>query len=1324
MKNVEDFYPLSPMQQGMLFHSLYAPQSGVYHEQVYCRLDGELDVPAFEHAWQKVIDRHAILRTNFLIRSVKEPVQVVQKMAALTLEEKDWTGLSPDEQEASLQAFIAEDQRCGFDLTKAPLMRLALMRIASQAYQFVWSFHHILLDGWSVPLLLQEVLYQYESIRRGNPVNLPPVQPYRDYILWLRRQSLSDAEAFWRQKLQGFTVPTPIRTEHSQDRSRREITAGVKENETVIDEATTAALQAFARRNQFTLNTVLQGAWALLLSRYSREKDVLFGVTVSGRPPDLRGAEQMVGLFINTLPLRVAIGENTPVQEWLKSIQAQFAEMLQYQYSPLIQVQNWSDMRRGEPIFESILVFENFPISNSVQNVEGSFQIANVHSTEQTNFPLNLVAGVDKKLLLRILYDPQRFNAAEIERTLGHLATILKGFIDSPSRPVWSVPVITPAEKHRLLVEWNQTAVEFPQDRCVLKIFEEQACRTPDAIAAVSAADVELSITYQELNQRANHLAWYLRKREIGPERLVGICMERSIDQLVAILAVFKTGGAYLPLDPTYPPERLAYMLTDSGASTLLTQQRLSDLDLFSNVSESATVVNLDTGWQDITAQPGSNLDVEVTPGSLAYVIYTSGSTGRPKGVLIEHRGLLNLVFWHQHAFGITAADRATQLAGQGFDASVWEIWPYLTAGASIYIPDDATRASSVKLKDWLVANRITVSFIPTPLAEEMLQMDWPESACLRYMLTGGDRLHLYPSQKMPFALVNNYGPTEDTVVSTSGIVPVSPVQKKTPAIGRPIDNTRLYVLDDHLQPVPIGIPGELYISGTGLARGYLNQPELTAEKFLANPFESIQAARMYRTGDLVRYDEDGSLEFLGRLDDQVKIRGFRIELGEIEAALSQHPDLQSVAVTAVPGPGDPGDLQLALYAVPLPGAVIELKSIREFLRRSLPEYMLPSFLVQMDSFPLTSNGKIDRKALPAPDRTAALDREIIEPRDLLEYRLRQIWEEVLNVHPISLRDNFFELGGHSLLAVRLMTRVKESLGMEISLAGIFQHPTIEEVAAVLRGKQTEQESLLVPFHPKGSRTPLFFVHPSGGSVHFYVDLVEALGPEQPFYGIQARGVNGDQELHTAIEEMAGAYVEAMLSIQPEGPYRLGSWSLGVIIAYEMAQQLVAMGKKVDFLALLDQGPGIPTPKMKDDAEYLVNLFGKEIPISLEELRRYSAEEQVSIVWKKGLKKGFIYPGITLENFVHFIKIMKTQTEAWRGYHPQPYPGRITLFRAREQDHEGMELDLGWATLAIQGVETILVPGDHLTMIHPPFVKELASEIHTCIQKLGLQEAV
>ncbi|WP_414587305.1 amino acid adenylation domain-containing protein [Scytonema sp. PCC 10023] len=1046
--NVQDIYQLSPTQQGMLFHTLYAPSSGVYCQQFSCTFTGNLDVEAFSAAWQQVVARHVVLRTAFIWERQDQPLQVVYRQVKLPLEIHSWIGLSADEQQQQLQAFLESDRHRGFQLTKAPLMRLFLIQMSDDVYQFVWSYHHILLDGWSLPLVFLEVLRFYEALSVGQELQLPPSRSYRDYIAWLQKQNLEVAEEFWRQTLQGVTAPTPLvidKAYHSKS-----LQQSYSEEILLLSSEATSALVSFARKYQLTLNTLVQAAWALLLLRYSGETDVVFGVTVSGRTAPITGVESIVGLFINTLPMRVGLSGEDTVLPWLKQIHKLQVEISTYEYTPLVQIQRMSDVPQGLPLFESIVVFENYPVDTALEENSQKLQISDVRAFERNNYPLTVIAQPGVQLSLRFIYDSQRFESASVTRMVGHFQALLEGLVANPDQKLSHIPLLSATEQHQILIEWNNTQAPYPQEKCLHSLFEEQVQKTPDAIAVVFE---EQRLTYSELNTRANQLAHYLQALGVGPEVLVGVCLERSVEMVVGLLGILKAGGAYVPIDPEYPEERLAYMLEDSQVKVLLTQEKL----VARLAEQQAQLVCLDTNWQAISESSAENPHSVVLPHHLAYVIYTSGSTGKPKGAMNTHQAICNRLVWMQQAYQITPDDRILQKTPFSFDVSVWEFfWPLMT-GARLVVAQPGGHRDSAYLVKLIAQQQITtLHFVPSMLQVFLEEQSLESCISLRQVFCSGEALPKELQEKffarLGCSLHNLYGPTEAAIdVTYWQCQPDS--ELLTVPIGRAIANTQIYILDRHLQPVPTGVPGELHIGGVGLARGYLNRPETTAEKFIPNPFSSEPGSRLYKTGDLARYLSDGSIEYIGRVDFQVKIRGFRIELGEIEAVLTQHPDVNS-CVTIVREDA-PGEKRLVAYVVPDTRTAVTMSELRSFLKQKLPDYMVPSAFVMLDALPLSPNGKLDRRALPKPDTTRhERETDLVAPRTESEEILAKIWREVLHLEQVGIHDNFFELGGDSILSIQIIFKAKQA-GLQLTAKQIFEHLTIAELAAVANATQT-----------------------------------------------------------------------------------------------------------------------------------------------------------------------------------------------------------------------------------------------------------------------------
>lgn len=1068
MENLEDLYELSPMQQGMLFHTLYEPESGAYFEQSVSTIRGDLDVPAFESAWNTIVQRHSILRTSFLWHEIEKPLQIVHRRVELPFDKHDWRHLSFTARQEKLEAYIIADRQRGFDLATAPLMRLALFRFAEDEYKFMFSRHHLVLDRWSRSLLLKELFILYQATSKGRRPDLSPTRPYGDYIAWLLRQDSAAAEVYWKESLTGFTAPTPLGCDKRPDGT---VTGELRfQSESLpLSEDATVALNAFARRHKLTLNTVAQGAWAFLLMRYSGQDDVLFGVTVAGRPADLPGVESMIGLFLNTLPQRVRVRSEETVVSWLLHLQGQQADLRQFEYSSLLDIQGWSDVPRGVPLFESIFIFENLPVDASFRTPNAEIQIQddrNYGST--TGYPLTVMIEPGSKLTIHCVYDSARFDAPAVRRMLSHLETVLKGIATGGTQGLRELPLLTPPERRQILVDWNSTQAGYEKELCIHQGFERQAALTPDAVAVVYE---EQQMKFAELNARSNQLAHYLRQRGVGVESLVGIYIERSPSMIVALLGVLKAGGAYVPLDPSYPTDRIALIIEDSRVPLVLTRDHL----LESLPAAETEVVSLDSICQEITCQSTANPDSGSTSGNAAHVLYTSGSTGRPKGVLSPHRASLNRFEWMWRTYPFATHEICCQKTALSFTDSIWETFgPLLKGIPLVIVPDDAARDPQL-LVDVLSANKVTrIVLVPSLLRvilESTDDLDQRLSG-LRYWTCSGEALPVELAQlfkqKLPGrSLINLYGSSEVAADVTRYEVNDTAQLSNIP-IGRPIANTAAYVLDSQLEPVPVGVTGSLYIAGAGLARGYLGRGELTAQTFLPNPFSDEPGARMYGSGDFVRYQEDGTIEYVGRRDHQVKLRGFRIELGEIEVALKEHPAVSDVVVMAAePTKGDVGLVGYVVTHSEL-AAGYDGKlagQLRVFLKDRLPDYMVPRAFVLLDKFPLTPSGKINRLALPAADFSLIEStNEFVGPRNPQEDLLAGIWSKVLGVERVGIRDNFFDLGGHSLLATQVMSRVREAFHVELPLRLLFESPTVAALAeSIDRALQDEQGLQLPP---------------------------------------------------------------------------------------------------------------------------------------------------------------------------------------------------------------------------------------------------------------------
>jgi amino acid adenylation domain-containing protein/non-ribosomal peptide synthase protein (TIGR01720 family) len=1337
--NIADIYPLSPMQQGMLFHSLHAPGSGIYFEQLHFCLNSQLNIEAFCQAWQHLIYRHTILRTAFW-HETDTPLQIVCKRAELSWQTFDWHELPEAECQRQLQCLLTTERSQGFELTQAPLMRVQVIRESDFKWRLVWHHHHLLMDGWCLPILLRELFEGYQAFTKGQIPRLPPIRPYREYIAWLSRQNQEIAKVYWQEQLEGFTAPTPLPMALYWEGQ-----AHYQELALTLEVELTQQLKHFGRQHRLTLNTLVQGAWAALLSRYSGESDVVFGTTTSGRHVPITGIDRMLGLFINTLPLRVQV-ENNDIISVLQTIQQRQQQNNQYAYTALGDIQNWSEVPNGIALFDTIVVFENYPLDEKLEDKQhrGLLEISDLQAIEYTNYPITLAVMPGQEFQFKLAYDSHRFPKESMERMLAHLNLLLEGLVAQPGQSWHQLPLLTKTEQQQLLA-WNQSPVSgLMYSKTILDLFQVQVEKTPDHIAVVFE---DQQLCYQELNTRANQLAHCLMTLGVGCETLVGICVERSLEMVTGLLGILKAGGAYVPLDPDYPLSRLRFMLEDSRVKVLLSQSHLLERLPVSTMK----VVCLDSRWEPVAVGSGENPVRQSGPGNPAYVIYTSGSTGMPKGVIVRHIGLTNLIQVQIQAFNISRESRLLQFASISFDASVSEIATALSSGAALqlgwsgkFLPDE----QFIKLMDRQLITHVTLppSFLaalPLEKLSSLKTMVAAGEACSRELVTRWSNGRTF---------INAYGPTESTVCAS---LTECQADGKTPPIGKPIANTQIYILDIYHNPTPPGIPGELYIAGAGLARGYLNRPELTSKKFDQDLWdyqdyhdekkknyekflrgsrgwffqkEPPGRRRLYKTGDLGRWLPDGNIEFLGRLDHQVKLRGFRIELPEIEAALTRHEAVKEAVVELYTKEDNP---RLAAY-VTLTTAVGDVSGVlRRWLKTRLPEYMLPASFTVLDKLPLTPNGKIDRKALPAPG-ACEIGKHYRAPRDTVELQLAQIWENLLEVHPVGINDNFFELGGHSLLAVKLMSRIQHVFERHLPMATLFQGKTIAELASVIRQHDITWPTL-IPIQPQGCCSPLFCLPGAGGNVLYFHSLAAHLGKDQPCYGLQPPGLDGKNAALDTIEVLAADHLGEIQKVQPRGPFYLAGHSFGGKVAYELARQLEQRGETVALLAVLDSPP--PASQRKEDhtnwtetdwlraiVEILEELFETEIGLTKETLQCQAAPEQSFELVMQHLKQRDIFftPGAESGQFKAMVDVFKANVHANTHYQPQ---GRINapivLFRAREQPQDLVQSeDLDWSPYTAEKVTVEWTPGTHFTMFSEPHVKQLAAQLKSYLHAM------
>lgn len=1353
-------YPLSAGQKGLWMVHQLAAQNCAYNTPLALRIVGPLDPDVLRLALERLVQRHPALRTRIATHD-GEMVNEVAPAGDLYFKSEDIAGLNEAQTAAHLKKII----RKPFDLQTGPLMRVYLFSKSNAEQILLFNFHHIIFDGGSVSPLLNDLIWLYDTALADALDSLPLIETtYADFVAWQAKMLTGEKgithKNYWQRQLQG----APAILEMPTDRSRPPIPAPKGAvHSAAFPPDLSARLKALAKAADVSLFALFLSLFNVLLYRYTCQEDILVGTALETRPGTR--FEALIGYFVNMVVIRSVLSGDISFKELLKQVQATAFEALEhgdYPFSEIVRELAPDYDRSRSPLFQTAFAYQNWAMDMDALGLARpatsglSFEpMLEIHQEGEFDLTLEVVETAAGHHVF-FKYNPDLFDEATISRMAGHFRTLARSVIADAGKALSQLQLLTDAEQHQILKVCNDTRADFPRDKCIHQLFEAQVEKAPDAVAVVCG---DHRLTYGELNARANQLARCLKSLGVGPDVLVGICVERSLEMIVGLMGILKAGGAYLPIDPVYPEERIAFMLSDSQAPILLSQDKLVE----TLPCHQSRLLRLDRDWDLISVESEANPTSDSSNGDLAYCIYTSGSTGRPKGVLIPHCGLLNLVFWHQSAFGVTATDRATQLAGTAFDAAVWEIWPYLTAGATLYLPGTDILAMPEHLKNWLVSEQISISFLPTPLAEELLALSWPEKTALRIMLTGGDKLSGYPAADLPFQLVNNYGPTENTVVTTSGLVTSGNRSDTAPHIGAPIANTQVYILDKHLQQTPIGIPGEIHIGGEGLARAYLNREELTAEKFIPHPFDNAPGRRLYKTGDWACFLADGNIKFLGRIDNQVKIRGFRIELGEIETTLVQHHEvLQAVVMLRE---DRPGEKQLAAYVVAEPDRKPSAGALKQFLKETLPAYMVPAAIMLLETFPLTPNGKVDRRALPKPDPVQCLSAEHdAAPRTDTEKELTAVWREILSMASIGIHDNFFDVGGHSLLAIRLIQRIETALGASMPVSTLFKAPTIAEMARLIDSQKTADTfSPLVGIRPKKEKTPLFCVHPGDGNVFHFTELARLLGDGQPFYGLQAYGLEPGTEPLSDIREMAANYIEAIRNVQPHGPYFIGGLCGGGTIAFEMAQQLKQSGETVPRLVLLDSlAPHMYNPI--DETRFFIGfardfdgladanllpLFQQQRNIDPAEgvagvrknLEGLNTTERLRTLWTCARKAGILKSDVSMEYLSRVFNVYSGIYSGLLNYHAQPYDGPIVFFRAlgemidpqAEQsdtmcrwieDSRSLELVrmfretpfLGWDQYAALPIQMVDVPGNHFTMLAQPHVNTLKSLLEKCLK--------
>jgi aspartate racemase len=1366
-------YPVSFPQQRLWFIDKIRPDTTAFNLTTSICFDGLLDISALQCSLNEIVRRHDILRTTFT--SIDgEPIQVVASTLELPLPLVDLSVLPDLEGQEKLQQLLSAQANFSFMLSQGPLLHTVLIRLHAETHLLLLVMHHIISDGCSMDILYKELRTLYQAYYMGIPSPLTelPIQ-YANFAnwqhRWLQGQDFIKQTNYWKHKLAGspemLSLPTDRPRPMLQSFRGRRLSLS-------LSKSLSSSLKILSHQQKVTLFMTVLAAFKVLLYRYSGQEDILVGVAIANRT--YTEIENLIGFFVNLLVMRTDLSGNPSFCQLLQRIREVAINAYAHQNLPFEKLVAELELERNlnhTPLFQVAFNLHQTDRMDTYQLEDCTLTYCEIYNeTAKYDLWLNLYDTAEG-IYGFFEYSTDLFNDATIAQMAKHFQIILESFVVNLRQGISEFSFLTTLEENKLLVEWNNTQVNYPSDECIHHLFEKQVQQTPDAIAVVFENE---HLTYQALNLRTNQLAHYLQQLGVKTEMLVGICVERSLEMIVAILGVLKAGGAYIPLDPNYPVERINYMLEDAQPEVIITQTHLAEK--FS--SQPAKIIDINKNWSDINVRSGENIKSSINTKNLAYIIYTSGSSGKPKPVMVEHRSLVNFVYYDIKQWEIKKSDRFLQFNSFSFDALAKDIYPCLCAGATLILRTEEMLNSFsnfvFKCFEW----KVTILLLPTAFWHQLVsEIDSTTTHLLKFIrliFIGGERMQsdklqlwqLYMNNliqsnhiKTLPKLINAYGPTEATIVTTyfdaSTFVPDE--QNESVPIGRPIANVTTYILGKQLQPVPIGVFGELYIGGLAVTRGYFKHPELTTEKFIPNPFKNpkftIQNSRLYKTGDLARYLCDGNIEYLCRIDNQVKIRGFRIELAEIEVVLGQHPFVQQVVVMARENVTD--DNQLIAYIVPVHEQIIENSELYRFSKLKLPHYMIPSAFVFLDALPQTSNGKIDIKALPAPNLSNyQSEKSFIAPRNELELQLAKIWENLLGIQSISVKDSFFALGGHSLLSLKLFAEIQLSFSKNIPLINLYQFDTIEEIAKILgqekssvlnkstddyhnqyslknnsllssqeineltvgishiKGRRLGQNSLIVEVEPGNPN----YKHP-----FFYLGWgldksPGALGADQPVYWLPLS--TRIKNPTSYIKNLATFYINEIRAVQPEGPYIIGGECFGCWPAFEMAQQLQAQGEKVALLILLEQATLPPFFLFLQHCVYRLTYHWSYF----KQLNLYAQltyiKKLIKLIVKQIFSKLFGEKIIVNINNDYRSQVVSGLAEAKKNYVPQLYNGQVALFFANEGGQTSFLFPKGgWGNILKGPVEVHIVPGDHTSFLEQPNIQILLEQLKICLEK-------
>ena len=1307
--NIQDIYRLSPLQEGIYYHWYADDDKATYFRRKSFRLNiPNVTVDNIKNSYELLIQRHDILRTEFSSEYTSDLVQIVRKHLDSSFTYIDLTtkGLSQKQILKYVEEYKKEDRELGFQLNSRSQIRLSLINLGNNTYEFIWSNHHIIMDGWCISILINEFYQILTTLNNNQKVTLPKVTPYVNYIKWLDTIDKSKTLNYWKEYLADYNQKAiiPFKTKSNATyrpaREKIELKGGFLHK-----------IRTLAKANKITENNIIQCAWGYLLSKYNNTNDVVFGTVVSGRPPQIKGVENMVGLFINTIPVRVKYPDKCTVSQLLQSQQEKSIQSLEHHYVGLSEVQAQSEL--GPNLIDHILVFENYAvqekseIQKTQENQQSQIAILQTDNFENIHYDFDILVNPSQsKLKITFRYNENVYGQKEIQHIAQHFQKILEAFIADSNPLLQDIEYLSHEQREELLHIFNDTKTDYPKDKAIIELFEEQVTKTPENIALVFEKH---ELSYQELNQIANQMADYLKQSSAPkPDELIAIQLDRSQWMIVAILAVLKTGAAYLPIDPQYPQERIQYMIQDSQAKATINQEFL---DTFINQQEQYSK---------------NNTPNKVNANNLAYVIYTSGSTGKPKGVMIENKSVLRLVLGINYV-DLSSTRTLLSTGSFSFDATTFEYWSALLYGGKLIIPRTETLLDVHLFEHNIKLNKVDIAWFTSGLLNHLVEANINIFKSLKTILVGGDKLsyqhikklkNLYPELK----LINGYGPTESTTFALT--YTINNLVRDIP-IGIPISNTQVYILDSNHNLLPKGVIGEICISGDGLARGYLNRPELTQEKFIPHPF--IKGQKLYKTGDLGKLLLDGNIEFGGRKDYQVKIRGYRIELGEIENAILELDKIGQCAVLAKEDKGH-NEYLVAYYTCE---EAFDKETIKLNLAQSLPDYMLPQYFVNLEQLPLTPNGKIDKKALPDPQTIERLGTtQYVAPRNKIERQLITVWQEVLNKEKIGIRDDFFKLGGHSLLVIEVLARINKILDSEVEINTLFEYPTILELAEKIVTSSPTKGKILFPIQEKGTQRALYFAPPGGGTTNCYIHLAKQLGESQPLYAFQSPGIYGELPIAESVEKMASIFIKEMQKVNSTGPYRLGGYSFGGIVAYEMALQLEKMGFKVDELIIFD----ISISKIKNRLKIDINpdqvfteliysalnqLLGKEFDTSTIELKDKARQEQIEVLCESIRSSNFYVDEaqvkgrlkVRLLSEICKYKVREEKLDARVIYFQAMYDDNYELTYNEEEAKKHIKTNLDnheWNLHTKNEVIIHRIPCTHATMLNSEYLEQVS----------------